>query len=40
MQVDVRLLPTASYGAALQYFTGSEGAQCLCAAAAGRSMMG
>ena len=25
MQVDVRLLPTASYGAALQYFTGSKG---------------
>ncbi|HWG21568.1 MAG TPA: DNA polymerase/3'-5' exonuclease PolX [Terracidiphilus sp.] len=24
MQVDVRLLPTASYGAALQYFTGSK----------------
>jgi len=25
LQVDVRLLPTASYGAALQYFTGSKG---------------
>ena len=24
MQVDVRLLPSASYGAALQYFTGSK----------------
>ncbi len=24
LQVDVRLLPTASYGAALQYFTGSK----------------
>jgi DNA polymerase (family X) len=25
LQVDVRLLPTASYGAALQYFTGNKG---------------
>ena len=25
LQVDVRLLPTANYGAALQYFTGSKG---------------
>jgi DNA polymerase/3'-5' exonuclease PolX len=28
MQVDVRLLPPESFGAAMQYFTGLEGAQC------------
>jgi DNA polymerase (family 10) len=36
LQVDVRLLPSASYGAALQYFTGSKAHNVSCANARSR----